>query len=104
MTAQAVPLTWQNEQEHRLKLAVAINGILNGNVNSTGTVTLTANTTTTTVSDLRASGSSVVLFMPQTANAAAESPYVATQTAGSFTITHANAATTDRTFRYLVMG
>lgn len=75
-------------------------------------VTLTANTATTVVTNAReaVTPDSVLRFDPLTANAAAElaagTMYVLTanRLAGSFTITHANNAQTDRTFRWIAAG
>ena len=104
MSFPKAPLTWNDIKEHLLKLATVVNSILDGKINSTGTVTLTANTTTTTVSDVRAGPNSAIDLMPQTANAAAEACYIATQSTGSFTITHSNDTSTDRTYRYSLLG
>lgn len=73
-------------------------------------VTLTANVGTTTVANPAATPDSTIIFDPLTAHAAAElaagTIYVlaADRLAGSFTITHANNAQTDRTFRWLAGG
>jgi hypothetical protein len=79
-----------------------------GHIQNTGSVTLTDNVASTTVSDARAGANSFIGFMPTTANAAAElgggTLYVATQGKQTFTITHANNAQTDRTFRYCILG
>ena len=82
-----------------------INNILNGKINSISSLTLTANTTSTTITDLRCTASSVVTLMPTTSNAASAlaTTYI-TVTKQSFTITHANTSTTDRTFHYSVIG
>lgn len=83
------------------QLAVAININADG---QTGTVTLTANAATTTLTDVRLTASSVITLMPTTANASAEigagTIYIGTTAIGSATITHANNAQADRTFRY----
>lgn len=65
-----------------------------------GTVTLTASATTTTVTDKSITSESVIALMPTTANAAAAlgTTYVSARSKGSFTLTHANNAQTDRTF------
>ena len=86
-----------------------INQLTQGKMNCVGTVTLTANVASTTVSDPRVTAQSVILFMPTTANAAAEigagTMYVGTRTqATSFVITHANNAQVDRTFAYAIIG
>lgn len=68
-----------------------------------GVVTLTASMTETTVSVTYCSADSVVLLTPSTANAAAEaSGLYVVPGAGEFVITHSNAASTDRTFNYVV--
>jgi hypothetical protein len=72
-------------------------------VYTTGTVTLTANATTTVVSNAAILPTSSIFMMPNTpdaANDAATTSWVAGT--GSFTITHANNARTDRTFTYAV--
>lgn len=80
--------------------------IRDANVGQTGEVTLTESAATTVVNDPRVDSlSSAVTFSPTTANAAAEvgngTMYI-TYGDGSFTLTHANNAQTDRTFRYAV--
>ena len=104
MSYQVAPHTWHDEEEHRRILATRLNSTIDGKLNSTGSVTLTASTTTTVVTDKRASAISFIQMMPTTANAAAEAWHIASQTSGTFTIIHASAATTDRTFRYLIIG
>lgn len=91
-------------------LGTVMNRIMSGKVNATGEVTLAAGGTTTTVTDARATAGSYIGFDPLTANAAAEKAagtiYVldANRRNGSFVITHANNAQTDRTFKYLLIG
>ena len=73
-------------------------------------VTLTPGATTTVVMDPTVTPDTVFIFDPLTATAAAElaagTLYVleADRLLGSFTITHANAGTTDRSFRWLAAG
>lgn len=92
------------------KIVLAIQQLAAGRSNSTGTVTLTVNVAATVVTDKNCAAGSVILFTPTTANAAAEigngTMYVPTATIlnGSFSITHANAATTGRTFLYAIHG
>ena len=106
MSSNFIGLPYQGGTEQQV--AFVVNNILDGKINSTGTVTLTASTTTTTISDNRVGENSVILFMPTTANASAEqgagTMFVATRAKQSFTITHANNAQTDRTFAYSVIG
>ena len=108
MALEIQPTTWRNTAEHLRKLATAINQMADGRVNCFGSVTLTASAASTVVSDLRVGTDSVITFMPTTANAAAEigngTMYVGTVTAESFTITHANNAQNNRTFRYHIAG
>lgn len=82
-----------------------VNEMLKGRGNQTGTFTLTANAASTVVSDNRFAADMVPVWTPTTANAAAEvgagGMYVSARTNGSFTITHANNAQTDRTFLYI---
>lgn len=85
----------------------AIRELIEGRSNAVGTVTLTANATTTTVSAVTVNRNAIVLLSPQTANAAAAlaTTYVTVAAGGgSFVITHANNAQTDKTFGYLVIG
>ena len=89
-------------------VASAVNLLIDGKLNATGTFTLTASATSTTVTDLRAGSSSVVLYTPITANAAAEvgngTIYISARNKQNFVITHANNGQTDRNFIYVVLG
>jgi hypothetical protein len=93
---------------HLWNLTDALNLLQEGRSNAVGTVTLSAGVTSTTVTDNNFESSMVVLLQPKTANAAAAlaTTYVADadKSKGSFTITHANAATLDRTFAYVRLG
>lgn len=90
------------------KIVLSIQQLAAGRSNSVGTVTLTVSAATTTVTDSNCSSGSVPILVPTTANAAAEvgngTMYVSAVANGSFTITHANSATTDRTFKYALHG
>jgi hypothetical protein len=92
------------------KLADSINKLAKGRIDAYGTVTLLANQTTTTVttSDAGVSVKSTIVLTPRTANAAAEigagTLYVSAKGNGSFTITHANNAQTDRTYDFAWIG
>jgi hypothetical protein len=90
------------------EISQVVNNLVDGKSNNTGTFTCTASAATTAVTDFRAGKSSIILLMPQTANAAAEvgngTIYVSTRAKQSFTVTHANNAQTDRTFGYVVIG
>lgn len=102
------PIAPENhEQVGWLRLAKkAINSAIRGKLNCTGEVTLTPNAASTQVTDNRCLTGSVALLIPKTANAAAAlaSTYIATYAEGSFTITHANNAQTDRNFKYVIIG
>lgn len=81
-------------------LAESINRIVDGRLESYGTVTLTAGATTTTFTNQNISRNSVVILSPRTSNAAAAvaTTFVSTVADGSVTFTHANNAQVDRTF------
>jgi hypothetical protein len=89
-------------------VAQVVNNILQGKINSVGTVTLAANAATTTVNDSRVTANSAIIFTPQTAHAAAIAlPYVlkANITEGvSYVITHANDANSDKVFAVALLG
>jgi hypothetical protein len=93
------------------KIVLAIQQLAAGRSNATGTVTLTPSAATTTVTPTQtgtiAAGSTPTLTAT-TANAATEvgngTLYVSAVTNGSFTITHANSATTGRTFLWSISG
>lgn len=91
----------QDVLNHSQELALLLNQIVDGKRNSSGTFTLTAGATSTVVTNERCSTESRVLFSPRTSNAAGgvATTYI-TVANGSFTVTHANAGTTDRTFSY----
>jgi len=80
-----------------------------GKMDCTTEITLTPSAASSTLNDIRLSPYSVVLFDPQTANAAAEKAagtmYVTTANRGNnaWTITHANNAQADRLFRVLIL-
>jgi hypothetical protein len=83
----------------------AIQLIMNGKLNVTGTVTLSANQTTTTVTDTRAGSNSFIYLMPTTANAGGELGWwISARDKQEFTVTHANDSRSDRTFTYIVLG
>lgn len=81
-----------------------------GKLEIVGEVTLTPSATSTTLTDVRISPQSVIVWHPRTANAAAElangTMYItdANMGNGTATITHANNAQTDRDFRFAVLG
>jgi hypothetical protein len=89
------------------EVSEVVNGVLNGKINSKGTITLSVSPETTTIiSDERISVESVILLSPKTANAASElsSVYFSDQSSGQATITHNLSSLTDRTYGYVVLG
>ncbi len=90
------------------KIVLSIQQLAAGRSNAVGTVTLALSAATTVVTDKNCAAGSVILFMPTTANAAAEigngTMYVSAVANGSFTITHANSAVAGRTFLYAIHG
>ena len=98
---RALPITAEQREANR-----TINQLIEGRNNSFGTVTLTANAASTVVSSLIIPKTGVPLLMPMTANAAAAlaTTYASAVINGAFTLTHANNAQADKTFRYVVLG
>lgn len=98
------------------KIVMAIQQLASGRSNAVGTITLATSSATTTVSvaggNVTQSGivatGSVPILVPTTANAATEvgngTMYVSAVAKDSFTITHANSATTGRTFLWAILG
>jgi hypothetical protein len=101
-----VPLRFDNEKEHRERLAQAVNQIDEGKTSNSGSFTVSQSTTTTTVSDPRAGIDTKVFFSPTTASAATEiaTMYHSGSGKGEFTVTHSNSAVADRTFNYVIVG
>ena len=92
------------------KVILSLQQVAAGRSNAVGTVTLATGTATTVVTTqigICAFGS-IVNLTPTTANAAAElgngTMYVSAVGNNTFTITHANSATTGRTFSYAIVG
>ena len=83
----------------------AVNQLIVGRSNAVGTVTLTAGTTSTLIESPTINAGAVCVLSPRTANAAAALATTHTAViAGRVTITHANAASTDRTFGFHIVG
>ncbi len=104
------PTQLEDEEQHRRLLAEGVARINSGKTSNVLAVTLAANEATTVITDVRITAGSYLGFMPETANAAAElgngTLYVAdgSRVNGSATISHANNAQTDRTYRVVVIG
>lgn len=98
----------QIEETRIPRIVQAVIELVMGRQNSVGDVTLAAGATTTVKAFPNCSKDCRVLLFPQTANAAAAlaTTYIlrANIVQGAFTITHANAGTTDRTYSFLCIG
>jgi hypothetical protein len=90
------------------RIVRGIRDLFEGRRNTTGTVTLATGSATTTVSHINFGKDSVPILTPLHANAATEvgngTIYVSARAQGSFTITHANSATANRTFAFTFDG
>ena len=88
------------------KINRAIQQIEQGRLNGSGLCTLAAGATTTTVKAANCGAGSRVQLTAMSANAAAAltTTYISAVANGSFTITHANNAQTDRTFGFACLG
>lgn len=101
-----VPLSIPDTGQHLRLVSTSLNNTINGKLNSTGIITLTASSTTSTLTDARISGNSVILFMPTTANArtALNGLHVSARADGSATLTHASSGNTDQNLSYCIIG
>jgi hypothetical protein len=90
------------------KIVLAVQQLAAGRSNAVGIVTLATGSGTTVVTDKNCAAGSTPLLTPTTANAATEAGngtmYLSAVANGSFTITHANSATSGRTFLYAILG
>jgi hypothetical protein len=90
------------------RIVNAIRQLAAGRSNAAGSVTLAAGAASTLVAAPNCAAASQVFLFPRTAHAAAElaggTCYVSAVANGSFTVTHANNAQTDRTFAYVCLG
>lgn len=92
------------------KVILSLQQLAAGRSNATGAVTLTENSATTVVTTQTGTCStgSVPILIPTTANAATEygagTWYISSVGIDTFTITHVNSATADRTFLYAIHG
>lgn len=90
----------------KTRTVLAVQQLARGRSNAVGTVSLAAGGTSTVVSFENCSSESHVFLSPKTANAAGAlaTTYVSLVGNKSFTIAHASAATTDRTFGFVCIG
>ena len=107
MTQTRSPKVAPRETDVR-RVSTAVNLLADNRSDAYGSVTLTANTATTVVTEAKVADYSTIILTPRTANAAAEQGagtiYVSAKAIGSFTLTHASNAQTDRTFDYTWSG
>jgi len=101
-----VPLSIPDTEQHLRLVSTSLNNTINGKLNSTGTIILTASATSTTLTDARIGGNSVILFMPTTTNGrtALNTLHVSARSNGSATLTHASSGNTDQNLSYCVIG
>jgi len=96
------------EERELARIVRAVRQLAEGRSNAVGAFTLTTGAASTVVTAPTCGTGSSVLAFPKTANAAAElgngTMYIGTVANGSFTVTHANNAQTDRTFMYAAFG
>ena len=89
------------------EVAEVVRGIMDGKTNNTGSVTLaTGGATTTTLSDRRISADSVIMFVPASSAANADSAriYASNQGQGMATVNHVANSTANKTYKYVVIG
>jgi 2-methylaconitate cis-trans-isomerase PrpF len=88
------------------KIVLAIRDLFCGRGNHAGSFTCALSVATTVVKAANCGAASQIMLTPTTANAATElgngTIYVSAKAAGQFTVTHANSATTGRTFDYAI--
>lgn len=91
-----------------VRINQAIRDLFAGRSNAVGEVTLTASAASTDVTAINVGADTKIFLTPTTANASAEfgngTIYVSSVGQGTFTITHANNAQTDRTFYWVGIG
>ena len=102
MSTQKVPAYYPDVEEHRRLLANSLNNVIEGKINSTGSITLEDSVTTTDLED-DIGIDSVILLMPTTSDAAAENIHFSAQDKGTVTLNHTS-DTTSRIFKYVVIG
>lgn len=100
--------TPSRDEQDLTKFTLSLQQFAAGRSNAIGSFTLAISAATTTVMDINCASGSTVIPVPTTANAATEAGngtmYLSAVANGSFTFTHANSATTGRTFKYAIYG
>ena len=88
-------------------VAEVVRGIMDGKTNNTGTLTLaTGGALTTTLTDRRIGPDSVIVFVPASSAANADSSriYTSSQDQGTATVNHVANSTANKTYRYAIIG
>ena len=108
------PEALSNLHDWCFRMSRVINNAMQGRTNNVGTLTLKSGTAATVMQLAKGqlSQDSAIIFDPLTANAASElaagTMYITTAnrdvTNKKFTVTHANAASGDRSFRFIIVG
>lgn len=102
-----VPAFLVDEKDHRRRLAQAIQQIVQGKINATIDVTLTASASSTTINDARIDFYSWLAPMALTFNAATDvagGMYFTGFVKGQCVVHHRPDIATDRTIRFLIIG
>lgn len=99
-----IPLSPSEKEIHRV--VSVVRQLIEGRSNAVGITTLEANEASTVVTAPNCGPMSAVFLFPTTANAAAivAATYVSAVASGSFTVTHTNSATADKTFFWVTLG
>lgn len=105
MSGPGVYIPDRNEKD-LAKFVLSLQQLAQGRSNAMGTVTLTPSATSTVVEAVNCGPGSGVWLFQKTANAAAalSTTYISSVGKQTFTITHASAASVDRTFFYVCLG
>jgi hypothetical protein len=95
-----------DDHQQLQRIAESVNGLIDGKLDVTGTLTLEDGATSTVILDNKFESNMVPVLIPTTANAAGAlaTTYLSARAKGSFTLTHANNAQTDKTFLYVRFG
>lgn len=108
MAVRALFPSYKSTEEALRQIVERVNAVIQGRSNAVGTFTCTVSQATTTVTDSRVATDSTITMTATHANSAAEvgngTIYISTVSNGSFVVTHANSATTDRDFMYSIQG
>jgi hypothetical protein len=88
-------------------VAEVVRGIMDGKTNNTATITLaTGGAVTTTLTDRRIGPDSVIVFVPASSAANADSSriYASAQGQGTATVNHVANTVANKTYRYAIIG